>query len=83
MSGVFFLISDVNMEEHNQEGPAIHHGGDDLEDDFVDEEEPKPAKSKKAKQSGSKPTTGTGNDEKSASAKTKGKQAPKVVKFFG
>ena len=67
------------MEEHNQEGPAIHHGGDDLEDDFVDEEEQKPAKSKKAKQSGPKPATGTGNEEKSASAK----QAPKVVKFFG
>jgi hypothetical protein len=71
------------MEEHSQECPAVHHGGDDLEDDFVNEEEPKPAKSKKAKQSGSRPATGTGNDVKSASAKTKAKQAPKVVKFFG
>ncbi|XP_025822842.1 ATP-dependent RNA helicase glh-4 isoform X2 [Panicum hallii] len=39
---------DVNMEEHYQEGPVVHHGGDDLEDDFIQEEEPKPAKSKKA-----------------------------------
>lgn len=78
-----FLISDVNVEEHYQEGPAIHHGGDDLEDDFVDEEEPRPAKSKKPKQPGSKSATGTGNDEKNANTKTKAKQAPKVVKFFG
>ncbi|XP_072151071.1 uncharacterized protein [Setaria viridis] len=30
---------DVNMEEHYQEGPVGHHGGDDLEDDFIEEEE--------------------------------------------
>lgn len=71
------------MEEHYQEGPVVHHGGDDLEDDFIEEEEPKPTKSKKVKQSGSKSSTGKGNDEKNAIAKTKAKQAPKVVKFFG
>ena len=67
------------MEEHYQEGPVVHHGGDDLEDDFI-EEEPKPVKSKKAKQSGSK---SAGNDEKNVNLKAKAKQAPKVVKFFG
>jgi len=68
------------MEEHYQEGPVVHHGGDDLEDDFIEEEEPKPVKSKKAKQSGSK---SAGNDEKNVNLKAKAKQAPKVVKFFG
>ena len=68
------------MEEHYQEGPVVHHGEDDLEDDFIEEEESKPAKSKKAKQSGSK---SAGNDEKNANPKAKAKQAPKVVKFFG
>uniref|UniRef100_A0A0A9DM81 Uncharacterized protein n=1 Tax=Arundo donax TaxID=35708 RepID=A0A0A9DM81_ARUDO len=66
------------MEEQYQEGHAVLHGGDDLEDDFIEEEEAKPTKSKKAKQA-----TGTGNDEKNANTKAKTKQAPKVVKFFG
>ncbi|XP_062227439.1 uncharacterized protein LOC133925577 [Phragmites australis] len=74
---------DINMEEHYQEGRAVLHGGDDLEDDFIEEEEPKPTKSKKAKQPSSKSATGTGNDEKNANTKAKVKQAPKVVKFFG
>jgi cofilin len=68
------------MVEHYQEGPVVHHGGDDLEDDFIEEEEPKPAKSKKAKQEGSK---SAGNDEKNTNTKAKAKQSPKVVKFFG
>jgi cofilin len=74
------LFSDVNMVEHYQEGPVVHHGGDDLADDFIEEEEPKPAKSKKAKQEGSK---SAGNDEKNTNTKAKAKQSPKVVKFFG
>lgn len=67
----------MNAEEHDQEGRTILQGGDDLEDDFIEEEEPKPNKSKKAKQA-----TETGND-KNAGTKAKSKQAPKVVKFFG
>ena len=73
----------MNTEEHYQEGHTVLHGGDDLEDDFiVEEEETKPTKSIKAKQPSSKSATGTGNDDKNASKETKHKQAPKVVKFF-
>ena len=70
----------MNTERDYQEDHALR-GGDDLEDDFVDEEEPKPTKTKKAKLPSS--DSATGNGEKNAGAKTKGKQAPKVVKFFG
>lgn len=71
------------MEEDHQDDHAVLQGGDDLEDDFIEEEEPKTTKLKKAKQPSSKSATGEGNDEKNATAKAKGKQAPKVVKFFG
>ena len=64
----------MNMEGDYQEDHTLH-GGDDLEDDFIDEEEVKTTKTIKAKQ----PSSG----EKSTSSKSKGKQAPKVVKFFG
>lgn len=64
----------MNMEGDYQEDHTLH-GGDDLEDDFIDEEEVKTTKTAKAKQ----PSSG----EKNASSKSKGKQAPKVVKFFG
>lgn len=63
----------MNTEGGYQEDHTLH-GGDDLEDDFVDEEEAKTTKTAKAKQ----PSSG----EKNASSKSKGKQAPKVVKFF-
>jgi cofilin len=66
------------IERDHQEDHALR-GGDDLEDDFIDEEEPKPTKNKNAKL----PSSDSGNGEKNASAKAKGKQAPKVVKFFG
>ena len=69
----------MNTERDYQEDHALR-GGDDLEDDFVDEEEPKPTKTKKAKLPSS--DSATGNGEKNAGAKAKGKQAPKVVKFF-
>jgi hypothetical protein len=72
----------MNTEEHYQEGRTVLHGGDDLEDDFVVEEEPKPTKSKKAKQPSAKSATWTGNGDKNASKEAKSKQAPKVVKFF-
>jgi hypothetical protein len=72
----------MNTEEHYQEGHTVLHGGDDLEDDFVVEEEPKPTKSKKAKQPSAKSATGTGNGDKNASKEAKYKQAPKVVNFF-
>lgn len=70
----------MNTEGVHQEDHALR-GGDDLEDDFIDEEEPKPTKAKKAKLPSS--DSATGNGEKNASSKAKGKQAPKVVKFFG
>lgn len=70
------------MEGDHQEDHALR-GGDDLEDDFIDEEETKPTKTKKGKLPSSDSATAAGNGEKTANAKTKGKQAPKVVKFFG
>lgn len=70
----------MNTEGYYKEDHAPR-GGDDLEDDFVDEEEPKPTKTKKSKLTSLDPATGNG--EKNAGGKAKGKQAPKVVKFFG
>lgn len=68
----------MNREQYYQEDHALR-GGDDLEDDFIDEEEP--TKTKEAKLHSS--DSAAGNGEKNGNTKAKGKQAPKVVKFFG
>jgi hypothetical protein len=80
---VFCLFLAFNTEEHHLEDNAVLRGGDDLDDDFIEEEETRHTKAKKAKQSSSKSTTETGDGDKNTNTKAKVKQAPKVVKFFG
>uniref|UniRef100_A0A0E0DGX4 ADF-H domain-containing protein n=1 Tax=Oryza meridionalis TaxID=40149 RepID=A0A0E0DGX4_9ORYZ len=64
-----------NTEEHHLEDNAVLRGGDDLDDDFIEEEETKHTKAKKAKQSSSKSTTGTGDGDKNTNVKAKANSA--------
>ncbi|KAJ4811842.1 Actin-depolymerizing factor [Rhynchospora pubera] len=80
--GDFANYQDTEMPDVSQQNdPTSRRGGDDLEDDFIPQEEVK--NDKASAKSNLKSAVG-GNDEINNSLKSKkAKQGPKVVNFFG
>jgi hypothetical protein len=66
-----------------QNDPTFRRGGDDLEDDFIEQVEVKNVKTSGSTKSKSK-SGAIGNDENNNDLKSKkAKQGPKVVNFLG
>lgn len=78
---IFLLLSAGNLEESAQGKRTIFHSGDDLEDDFMVEDD-KTSKNVVA-HSETVLVTVEGEVKKDFHVKPKKKQGPKVVNFFG